>query len=79
MADRHAYDPVLSSRAAAFLVSLSKVRQRKLIALLNKLAGNPSQPGDYSEPDDAGREVQFILIRDLLIAYWADHPVKSCV
>ena len=56
---------------------LSKARHRKLIALLYQFAGNPSLPGDYSEQDDAGRDVQFILIRDLLIAYWADHPVKE--
>ena len=77
MADRQPYDPVLSSKAAAFLIALSKSRQRKLIALLRQLADSPSQIGDYSEQDDAGREVQFILVRDLLIAFWADHPVKE--
>jgi len=77
MAERHTYEPVLSSKAAAFLVSLSKVRQRKLIALLYQLAANPSQVGDYSEPDSCGRDVQFILVRDLLIAFWADHPVRE--
>ncbi len=45
MADSHSYEPVLSSKAAAFLVSLSKARQRKLIALLYQLADNPSQKG----------------------------------
>jgi hypothetical protein len=77
MADRYAYEPVLSSKSAAFLVATSKARQKKLIALLYQLADNPSQVGDYSEPDASGREVQFILVRDLLIAYWADHPVRE--
>lgn len=77
MTDRHSYEPVLSSKAAAFLVSLSKTRQRKLIGLLYQLAENPSQIGDYSEPDDAGREVLFILVRDILIAFWADHAVRE--
>ena len=77
MADRHSYEPVLSSRAAAFLVSLSKPRQRKWIGLLYQLAENPSQIGDYSEPDETGREVQFIVIRDRLIAFWADHAVRE--
>jgi hypothetical protein len=77
MADLHTYEPVLSSKAAGFLVSLTKARQRKLIGLLYQLAGNPSQIGDYSEPDDSGREVQFILVRDLLIAFWADHAVRE--
>jgi hypothetical protein len=77
MADRHPYEPVLSSKAAAFLVSLSKVRQRKLIGLLYQLAESPSQIGDYFETDETGREVQFILIRDQLIAFWADHAVRE--
>ena len=67
MADRPTYEPVLSSKSAAFLVSLPKARQRKLIGLLYQLAENPSQIGDYSEPDDTAREVQFIYIWDLLI------------
>jgi hypothetical protein len=77
MADRHPYEPVLSSKAAAFLVAIPKIRQRKLIGLLYQLADNPSHVGDYSEPDNTGREVQFILIRDLLIAFWADHAVRE--
>jgi hypothetical protein len=77
MADRHPYEPVLSSKASAFLVATSKARQRKLISLLYQLADNPSQIGDYSEPDATGREVQFIFVRDLLIAFWADHAVRE--
>ncbi|QTN32897.1 hypothetical protein HZ994_11355 [Akkermansiaceae bacterium] len=77
MAERHSYEPVLSSKAADFLLSLSKARQKKLIGLLYQLAASPAQIGDYSEPDDTGRDVQFILIRDLLVAFWADHPVKE--
>lgn len=77
MADRHSYEPVLSSKAADFLLSLSKPRQKKLIGLLYQLAGSPEQIGDYFESDDTGRDVQFILIRDLLVAYWADDAVKE--
>lgn len=77
MPDHYSYEPVLSSKAAGFLVSLPKTRQRKLITLLQQLAGNPAQSGDYSLSDDTGREVQFILIGDLLIAFWADDPVKE--
>ncbi len=77
MADRRCYEPVLSSKAAAFLVGLSRGRQRKLIGLLFQLADNPSQIGDYSEIDETGREVQFILIRDLLVAFWADDAARE--
>lgn len=77
MADRYPYEPVLSSKAAALLVSLSKARQRKLVELLYQLSENPSQIGDYSEPDETGREVQFIFVRDLLIVFWADYAVRE--
>jgi len=77
MPDRHSYEPVLSSKAAAFLVALSKARQKRLISLLLTLAENPNQIGDYSGADDTGRDIQFILIRDQLIAFWADHAVKE--
>ena len=68
---------MLSSQAVEFIVALSKPRQRKLIGLISQLAENPSQVGDYSEPDEAGRSVQFLLIRDLMIAYWADDAAKE--
>lgn len=77
MANRHSYEPVLSHKATALLISLPKARQRKLIGLLYQLSENPSQIGDYSEPDETGREVQFIFVRDLLIAFWADHAVRE--
>lgn len=77
MADRFSYEPVFSSKAAAFVIGLSTARQRKLIRLISQLADSPSQPGDYSLADDSGREVQFLLISDLLIAFWPDHAVKE--
>lgn len=71
------YEPVLSSKAAAFLEGLSKERQRRLIRLLFQLADNPHQIGDYCESDDTGRDVQFIRLRDRLIAFWPDDAVKE--
>ncbi len=77
MASRYAYEPVLSSKAAAFLVGLPKRRQRALVELLFQLANDPFQIGDYAENEGTGREVRFILVGDFVIAFWADHPVKE--
>jgi hypothetical protein len=77
MPDPWAYEPVLSSKATAFVVGLAKIRQRRLLLLLEKLASNPHQLGDYSEPDQSGRAIQFILIGEFVIGFWADHPVKE--
>ena len=52
-----AYEAVLSSKAASFLVSLPRGRQKRLIDLLQKLAKNPNQVGDFVELDDHKREV----------------------
>jgi hypothetical protein len=71
------YEAVLSSKASGFLVALSKAKQRQLFRLLFQLASSPNQIGDYSKQDDTGRDVQFILIGDLTIAFWADHAVRE--
>ena len=77
MNERRSYEPVLSSQAIGLLMSLTKARQQKLIQLLRQLAETPGQVDDYFEFDDTGRDIQFILIRDFLIAYWADHAVRE--
>ena len=77
MPERKSYEPVLSSQAVAFLLALPKTRQRKLFQLISQLSENPVQVGDYSLPDDAGREVQFLLMGDLIVAFWPDDAVKE--
>lgn len=71
------YDPVLSGRASAYLIGLSKNSQRKVIALLFQLAETPSQIGDYSSRDDKGRDVQHILIGEWHVSYWADDAARE--
>ena len=71
------YEPVLSSQATAFLVAQTRQQQQRLVMLLHQLANNPFQPGDYSVPDDTGREVNFLLVGEYLIGFWADHAVKE--
>ena len=77
MSNPLSYEPVLSSKATDFLVSLSKGRQRKLIKLLFQLAESPNQIGDYAIQDDTAREIQVLIVGDLSIAFWADHPAKE--
>jgi len=47
------------------------------VDLLFRLSSNPTQTGDYSVTDDLGREIQFILVGDLLIGFWPDHAVEE--
>ena len=71
------YEPVLSSRATAFLVALPKRQQTRLIALLERLAHNPFQVGDYSIPDGNQRTIEFLRIGNYVVGFWADHATKE--
>jgi hypothetical protein len=77
MAKTGAFEPVLSARATAFLVSLSKPKQRRLIDLIYRLSDHPQQLGDYTLTDDTGRNVQFLIVGDLVVGFWPDHAVKE--
>jgi hypothetical protein len=77
MAKPGAFEPVLSARATAFLVSLSKPKQRKLISLIYRLSEHPGQLGDYTSTDDTGRDVQFLIVGDLVVGFWPDYAVKE--
>jgi len=79
MPDRHphSYEAVLSSGASAFLVEQPKQVQRSLLALIEGLAGQPAQLGNYSFQDSTGRSVQAIRMGRFNFTYWADHPVKE--
>jgi len=72
-----AYDPVLNGKAAAFLASLSKAKQRKVIELAFGLAEHPLQIGDYTTQDDAGRRLENILLGEWHFTFWADHAVRE--
>ena len=72
-----AYEPVLSSNAAAFLVEQSKGVQRSLFGLIGQLAKQPGQSGSYSYKDSAGRTLQVAKVGKFTFSYWADDPVKE--
>jgi hypothetical protein len=72
-----AYDPVLSGKAAAFLTSLPKAKQRKVIKLAFGLADHPLQIGDYPTQDDTGRRLENILLGEWHFTFWADHAVRE--
>ena len=77
MPSSFAYEPVLSSKAASFLVSLSKAKQRTVIALLFRLADHPTQLGDYATREQYGREIQHLMVGDWHFSFWPDHPVRE--
>lgn len=48
-----------------------------MIALIEKLAEQPQQDGDYASVDDAGRRVQHVLLGEWHLSFWADHAARE--
>lgn len=71
------FEPVLSSKALAFMLALRKRRQRQLSDLLYRLADYPHQPGDYESTDDAGRKIQHLRTAHLVISFWSDDSSRE--
>lgn len=71
------FEPVLSGKASAYFLALPRRKQRRLFNDLLKLAGYPSQPGDYESVDDTGRKIQHLRVGPIVISYWADHAVRE--
>ena len=71
------YEPILSGRASSSLVGLSRPKQKQLLRLLFQLAEHPSQLGDYSTREEAGREIQHLMVGDWHFSFWADHAVRE--
>jgi hypothetical protein len=72
-----AYDPVLSGKAAAFLMGLPKAKQKTVLGLLFQVAEHPNQLGDYATREGSGREIQHLVIGDWHFGFWADHAVRE--
>jgi hypothetical protein len=71
------FEPVLSGKALAFLLSFKKRRQRQVTDLLFRLAEYPHQVGDYESQDDSGRKIQHIRAGSLVISFWADDSSRE--
>jgi hypothetical protein len=71
------YDPVLSSKAASFLVGLSKSKQKKVVALLFQIAEHPGQLGDYATREENDREIQHLMVGDWHFSFWPDHAARE--
>jgi hypothetical protein len=77
MPNQSGYESHLSSRAAAFIVSLSKRRQRIVLDLADQIADQPFEISDYQMIDDTGRSIENLLIEEYLFTYWVDHASRE--
>jgi hypothetical protein len=71
------YEVYLRRESMDFLRRCSRKERDLLLGLLESLAKDPFQKGDFSESDKAGRAVEVLIFRGYAIVYWADHAVKE--
>jgi hypothetical protein len=69
--------PVLSRKAVATLLNLSKKREQELSAVLAGLANTPPQLGESQFSNNVGRRIQCVLISGYVVDYWLDHASKN--
>ncbi|MBI3881837.1 MAG: hypothetical protein HY301_17455 [Verrucomicrobia bacterium] len=61
----------------ATLRGFKRSEQLQFIRLLDRLADDPYQEGDYAERDEIGRLIQVLVSRRHAVYFWADHAVKE--
>ncbi len=77
MSDNSGYRSHLSLEAAAFLVSLPKRRQKRVLDLADQIARQPFQIGDSQTVDSEGRAIENLLLEDYLFSFWTDHAGRE--
>ena len=63
--------------AAEILRAIRGNQRNSVVAFIDSLSGDPNKTGDYSEHDEAGRQLEIKVIGSFAITYWADHAVAE--
>ena len=77
MPDSSGYRSHLSLEAAAFLVSLPRRKQNRVLDLADQIARSPFQIGDCQTSDAEDRIVENLLMNEYLFSYWIDHASRE--
>lgn len=72
-----AYRTVFTREVSDFICRVSSRDMRFLDDWFDRIESLPDAEGDYTEPDDTGRELQVVVLGSLAIAYWTDHAVRE--
>lgn len=71
------YTSHLSAEAVAFVVSLTKRKQTKVLDFAERIAEQPVQIGDFTSVDAVGHSIENLLMDEFLFSFWVDHAVKE--
>lgn len=77
MPETGGYESHLSREAVAFVMGLSKKKQRLVLDLADQIALHPSQIGDYQTTDAVGRPIENLRLEGYLFSYWVDHASRE--
>lgn len=77
MPDTGHYESQLSREAVAFVIGLSKKRQRLVLDLADQIAKQPSKISDYQSVDAVGRPIENLRLEGYLLSYWVDHASRE--
>lgn len=77
MPNSSGYTSHLSTEAVAFVVSLPKRRQRKILDIADTIADYPFQIGDCRTTDAVGHDIESLLADGFIFTYWVDHATKE--
>ena len=71
------YESYLSREAMAFVVGLSKKRQRLVLDLADQIAKQPFRIADDRRVDAVGRPIENLRLEGYLFSYWVDHASRE--
>lgn len=71
------YEVYLRREAFEFLRQQRNDERDRLLSALQALGRDPYRPGDFTERDQSGRDIEVLIFRQHAVLYWADHAVKE--
>lgn len=77
MPEASSYESHLSREAVAFVVGLSKKKQRLVLDLADQIALQPFRIGDYQTVDAVARPIENLRFEGYIFSYWVDHASRE--
>ena len=71
------YSVYLRKEAVEALRGIRGLQRQKIVSLINSLADDPFQEGDFAEHDGTGRLIYIKVLGRYTVRFWADHPVEE--
>ena len=71
------YQTVFNRQALEFVADADEDTYADIEQWVNRIERAPFTPGDYTELDEDGRELQVVVMTRVAVAYWPDHAVRE--